>query len=90
MEHPACQSVAVIGLPDPRLGELGCAVVVCHPGKTLDFAAMTQFLISRGVARFKLPEYLVLREALPATPSGKIQKFKLREELKTLNGVSNV
>lgn len=86
LEHPACQSVAVIGLPDERLGELGCAVVVCQSGKTLGFEEMKQFLIGRGVARFKLPEHLVLRDALPATPSGKIQKFKLREELKTLNG----
>jgi acyl-CoA synthetase len=82
MEHPACQSVAVIGLPDPRLGELGCAVVVCHPGKTLDFAAMTQFLLSRGVARFKLPEYLVLREALPATPAGKSRNSNCVKNLK--------
>jgi acyl-CoA synthetase len=86
LEHPACQSVAVVGLPDERLGELGCAVVVCHPGKTLEFEDMKQFLIGRGVARFKLPEHLVLRDALPATPSGKVQKFKLREELKSLIG----
>jgi non-ribosomal peptide synthetase component E (peptide arylation enzyme) len=75
LEHPACQSVAVVGLPDERLGELGCAVVVCQPGQTLAFEEMKQFLIARGVARFKLPEHLVLRDALPATPSGKIQKF---------------
>jgi acyl-CoA synthetase len=89
LEHPACQSVAVVGLPDERLGELGCAVVVCQPGKTLNFEEMKQFLIERGVARFKLPEHLVLRDALPATPSGKIQKFKLREELKSLNGAKD-
>ncbi len=86
LEHPACHMVSVIGLPDERLGELCCAVVVCHPGLSLAFDEMKQFLIERGVARFKLPEYLVLRDALPATPSGKIQKFKLREELKTLKG----
>jgi acyl-CoA synthetase len=89
LEHPACQSVAVVGLPDERLGELGCAVVVCHPGETMDFEDMKQFLMGRGVARFKLPEHLVLRDALPATPSGKVQKFKLREELKTLNGANS-
>jgi non-ribosomal peptide synthetase component E (peptide arylation enzyme) len=50
---------------------------------------MKQFLMDRGVARFKLPEHLVLRDALPATPSGKVQKFKLREELKTLNGANS-
>lgn len=86
LEHPACRIVAVVGIPDERLGELCCAVVVCHPGMTLGFDAMKQHLIDRGVARFKLPEYLVLRDALPATPSGKIQKFKLREELKTIQG----
>ena len=82
---PACQAVAMVGIPDERLGELGCAVVVCHAGKTLGFEEMKLFLTGRGVARFKLPEYLVLRDALPTTPSGKVQKFKLREELKTLN-----
>lgn len=84
--HPACRMVSVVGIPDQRLGELCCAVVVCHPGQTLGFDEMKQYLIDRGVARFKLPEHLVLRDALPATASGKIQKFKLREELKTLKG----
>lgn len=89
LEHPACQAVAVVGIPDERLGELSCAVVVCHAGKTLGFEEMKLFLSGRGLARFKLPEFLVLRDALPATPSGKIQKFKLREELKTLNGATS-
>lgn len=89
LEHPACQAVAVVGIPDERLGELSCAVVVCHAGKTLEFDDMKQFLISRGVARFKLPEHLVLRDALLATPSGKVQKFKLREELKALYGATS-
>lgn len=86
LEHPACQMVSLVGIPDRRLGEVCCAVVVCHPGRTLGFDEMKGFLIGRGLARFKLPEYLVLREALPATPSGKIQKFKLRQELQTLGG----
>ena len=86
LEHPACQTVSVIGIPDERLGELCCAVVICHTGQTLGFEEMKQFLIARGVARFKLPEFLVLRDQIPTTPSGKTQKFKLREELKSLNG----
>jgi acyl-CoA synthetase len=89
LEHPACQTVSIIGIPDERLGELCCAVVVCHPGKELGFEEMKQFLIGRGVARFKLPEFLVLRDQIPTTPSGKIQKFKLREELKTINGAAH-
>lgn len=86
LEHPACRIVSVIGIPDQRLGELCCAVIVCHPGLSLGFDEMKQYLIDRGVARFKLPEFLVLREEVPSTPSGKIQKFKLREELKGLKG----
>jgi acyl-CoA synthetase len=84
LEHPACHIVSVIGIPHPRMGEVCCAVVVCHPGQQLDFDDMKQFLIGRGVARFKLPEYLVLRGELPTTPSGKIQKYKLRQELKDI------
>ena len=91
LEHPACHIVSVVGIPDARLGELCCAVVVCHPGKALGFDEMKDFLLARGVARFKLPEFLILRDAVPTTPSGKIQKFKLREELKDLKGaLSNV
>jgi acyl-CoA synthetase len=88
LEHPACQTVSLIGIPDERLGELCCAVVICKPGSLLGFEEMKQFLIERGVARFKLPEFLVLRDQIPTTPSGKIQKFKLREELKSLNGAA--
>jgi len=84
LEHPACQTVSVIGIPHPRLGEVCCAVVVCQPGHKLEFEAMKSFLIERGVARFKLPEYLVLRDEVPTTPSGKIQKYKLRQELKDI------
>ncbi|NMF96329.1 AMP-binding protein [Aromatoleum toluolicum] len=84
LEHPACQTVSVVGIPHPRLGETCAAVVVCQPGQRLDLEDMKRFLIDRGVARFKLPEKLVLREAVPTTPSGKIQKFKLRQELKDL------
>ena len=88
LEHPAVHGVALIGVPDDRLGERGCAVVVCRPGASLDREEMTRFLVERGIARFKLPEFLVLRESLPTTPSGKIQKFKLRQELKDLNGAA--
>lgn len=86
LEHPACHVVSVVGIPHDRLGEVCCAVVVPHRGKALGFDEMKDFLLQRGVARFKLPEYMVLRESVPTTPSGKIQKYKLREELKGLAG----
>jgi acyl-CoA synthetase len=79
--HPAVQSVAVVGVPHPRLGETGCAVVVTRPGWQLKLADLTEFLIRKGVARFKLPERLEVWPSLPSTPSGKIQKFLIRKEL---------
>jgi len=81
MSHPAVKAVAVVAVPHPRLGETGCAVVVATPGHTPTLADLTAFLIGKGVARFKLPERLVLWPALPVTPSGKIQKFLIRQKL---------
>ena len=66
---------------DERLGERACAVVVPKPGQTLDLAGMVEFLKSQKVALQYIPERLIVRDAMPATPSGKIQKFKLREML---------
>ncbi|HMO45949.1 MAG TPA: cyclohexanecarboxylate-CoA ligase [Rubrivivax sp.] len=79
--HPAIAQVAIVAYPDARLGERACAFVVPKPGQSLDFAAMTEFLKSHKLALQYLPERLEIREALPATPSGKIQKFKLRDVL---------
>lgn len=81
MSHPAVRSVAVVAVPHPRLGETGCAVVVPAPGHAPTLAELTAFLIEKGVARFKLPERLELWPALPVTPSGKIQKFLVRQKL---------
>lgn len=77
--HPAVQQVAIVAYPDARLGERACAVVVAKPGATFDFPEMSRFLQSERVALQYIPEKLLLREAMPSTPSGKIQKFKLRE-----------
>jgi cyclohexanecarboxylate-CoA ligase len=81
-KHPAVAQVAIVAYPDERLGERACAVVVHKPGQSLDFAGMVEFLKSHKLAVQYVPERLVLRDAMPATPSGKIQKFKLREMLR--------
>jgi cyclohexanecarboxylate-CoA ligase len=81
-KHPAVAQVAIVAYPDERLGERACAVVVPKPGRSLDFAGMVDFLKSEKVALQYVPERLVVRDAMPATPSGKIQKFKLREMLR--------
>lgn len=79
-KHPAISAVALVGCPDPRLGERVCAYVTLHGGYTaLTLSEITSYLSEQGVSRNYLPEYLEVMDALPRTPSGKIQKFKLRE-----------
>jgi len=77
--HPAVAQAAIVAYPDERLGERACAVVVTKPETPLDLATLVEFLKAQKVAVQYIPERLVLLEAMPATPSGKIQKFKLRE-----------
>ena len=81
-KHPAVAQVAVVAYPDERLGERACAVVVPKPGQGIDFGDMVDFLKNHKLAVQYIPEKLIVRAALPATPSGKIQKFRLREMLK--------
>ena len=75
----AVAEVAVVGIPDDRLGELGCAFVTLQPGSGLDLAEMIRYLDELGTAKQYWPEHLEVIDEMPRTPSGKIQKFKLRE-----------
>ena len=77
--HPAIQAVAIVGYPDPRLGERACAFVVPKAGHTFSQAEMVEFLEREKVIKQYLPERLEIVDELPRTPSGKVQKFKLRE-----------
>ncbi len=79
--HPAIAQVALVATPDERLGERACAVVVTKPGETFTFDDMIDHLSNERVAKNYLPERLVIVDAMPTTPSGKIQKFKLRNEI---------
>ena len=80
--HPAVALAAIVAFPDERLGERACAVVVPKPGQTIDLASMVEFLKAQKVALQYIPERLVVRDDLPSTPSGKIQKFRLREMMR--------
>ena len=81
-KHPAVAQVAIVAYPDERLGERACAIVVPKAGQPPpDFADMTAFLKAQNLAIQYIPERLILQESMPATPSGKIQKFRLREML---------
>jgi len=77
-QHPAIQEVAVVAMPDPRLGERGCAFAVLRPGASLTLPELVKFLEERRLARNYLPERLEVLDSLPKTPSGKIQKVVLR------------
>ncbi len=80
--HPAIAMAAIVAYPDERLGERACAVVVPKPGQTIDLLSIVEFLKSQKIAMQYIPERLIVRDAIPSTPSGKIQKFRLRDMLR--------
>ena len=74
---PEVERAAVVGLPDRRLGERGCACLVLRPGATLTFETLVARLRDAGLAAYKLPESLAVLDALPTTASGKVQKHEI-------------
>ena len=82
--HPAIQDAAIVAMPDQRLGERGCAFVTLKQGGALTFEDMIAHLEGQKMARNYLPERLEILTEMPRTPSGKIQKFRLREMAQTL------
>src|SRR5690606_14081932 len=78
--HPAVAQVAVVGMPDARLGEVGAAFVVPRAGEHL--APDDVIAWARGaMANFKVPRRVEIVEALPVNASGKVDKVVLRERL---------
>jgi acyl-CoA synthetase (AMP-forming)/AMP-acid ligase II len=82
LDHPAVRDVAVVAMPDRRLGERSCAFVVPTPGLSLpSLAELTDFLREKQIAVQKLPERLEIIDALPMTAVGKVRKNVLREQI---------
>jgi cyclohexanecarboxylate-CoA ligase len=80
--HPAVSAVAVVGMPDDRLGERVCCYLVPAPGGQAPLLEdLKAYLLDRGMAVQKVPERLEIVEKLPMTPTGKIQKNLLREDI---------
>jgi acyl-CoA synthetase (AMP-forming)/AMP-acid ligase II len=84
LRHPGVQMAALVGMPDERLGERGVCFVVPRAGqKPPALGDLTGLLEKDGVAKFKWPERLEIVDALPMTPTGKVQRGALRERLRT-------
>lgn len=80
--HPEIATVALVPYPDERMGERACAVVkLKNPEYELTLPILLEFLKTHRLANQYLPERLEVWDELPMTPSGKIQKFKIRELL---------
>lgn len=73
--------VAIVGLPDSRTGERACAVLVTDSRPGPDVIAVRDFLLSRGLAKFKAPEQVVIWDALPKNDAGKVLKHRIRARL---------
>jgi len=84
-KHPAVLMIAIVGYPDARLGERACAFVTVRPGHKFSLEEMSRYLSENQVTRQYHPERLELMDDLPKTPSGKLQKFRLRESARAFS-----
>jgi len=75
--------IAIVGLPDERTGERACAVLVVADGPGPDVEALREALQAHGVAKFKIPEQVVVWDALPKNDAGKVLKHQIRATLTT-------
>jgi fatty-acyl-CoA synthase len=78
-KHDAVQDVQVIGVPDPKYGEEVCACVILREGASAESEELREFCKGR-IAHYKVPRYVLFVDELPMTVTGKIQKYKLRDQ----------
>ena len=81
LSHRAVGEIAIVGVPDERTGEKACAVIVPQSAERPSIAELADFLAGFGVAKFKYPELVEYREALPKNEAGKVLKNVLRDAL---------
>ena len=77
-QHPSVHMCAVVGLPDPKWGEVGKACVVLKPGTSASEAELLEFMLSQ-LAKYKVPKSVSFMDALPISAAGKILKRELRQ-----------
>jgi len=91
VDHPAVEIVAVVAMPDERLQERPCAYVKPVEGaQRLTVGDLHEYLTERGVQAHKHPERIEYVEAFPRTSTGKIRKFRLREDVADKLGMDPV
>jgi 2,3-dihydroxybenzoate-AMP ligase len=79
LSHPAVQNVACVPVPDDNLGEKMCACVVLKNQSTLSLPELVDFLKTKEIAKFKLPERLLVCDDFPVSTFGKVSKKALSE-----------
>jgi cyclohexanecarboxylate-CoA ligase len=87
-KHPAVLAAAMVGYPDPRLGERACAFLALRSGHSVDLAGVQAYMAEHKVAKQYWPERIEIVANLPMTPAGKVQKFQLREQAKMFGSVA--
>jgi fatty-acyl-CoA synthase len=86
--HPKIADVAVVGLPDAKLGEIVGAWIKLRPGETMTPGEVREYCEGK-IAHFKIPQHVRFVDSFPMTVTGKLQKFRIREqEIETL-GLAN-
>jgi hypothetical protein len=84
--HPAVEQVAVFGVPDEKFGEIVCAWIVARAGQSVSAEELAQYCRSR-IAHYKVPAHIRLVEQMPATVTGKLQKYLMRQTMAQQLGI---
>jgi acyl-CoA synthetase (AMP-forming)/AMP-acid ligase II len=84
--HPGIAEIAVVGVPDEHTGERACAVIVASDQPAPDLTGLRELLMSEGLAKFKIPEQIVIWDALPKNDAGKVLKHQIRAALTEVGG----
>lgn len=79
--HPGVQAVAIVAIPDERLGERACAFIVARDSRGVTLESLCDYLDANGVTKQKWPEYLRVVDSLPYTSTGKVRKNILRDSI---------
>jgi len=79
-QHPKIEAAEVIGVPDEKYGEEVCAWIKLHEGETATEEDIREFCRER-IAHFKIPRYILFVDEFPMTITGKVQKYKMREQM---------